>query len=63
LLSTVAPHHFAELFVELDRDDFWLFGSTIEPFGSIVELTANALRIFGSAKPKGYSVELNVNRM
>jgi hypothetical protein len=44
LLSTVAPHHFAEPFVEPTANDFWLFGSTIEPKGSIVEPTVNALR-------------------
>jgi hypothetical protein len=43
LLSTVAHHHFTELFAEPDGDDFWLFGSTIKPFGSIVEPTVNAL--------------------
>jgi hypothetical protein len=43
LLSTVAPHHFAKPFAEADGDDFWLFGSTIEPKGSIVEPTVNAL--------------------
>jgi hypothetical protein len=43
LLSTVAPHHFAEPFVEPTANDFWVFGSTIEPKGSIVEPTVNAL--------------------
>jgi hypothetical protein len=43
LRSYRAPHHFAELFAEPDGDDFWHFGSTIEPFGSIVEPTVNAL--------------------
>jgi hypothetical protein len=44
LLSTVASHHFAESFVEAAGDEFCLFGSTIEPKGSIVEPTVNALR-------------------
>jgi hypothetical protein len=39
LLSTVAPHHF----VEPTANDFWVFGSTIEPKDSIVEPTVNAL--------------------
>jgi hypothetical protein len=43
LLSTVAPHHFAESFVEAAGDEFCLFGSTIKPKGSIVEPTVNAL--------------------
>jgi hypothetical protein len=43
LLSTVAPHHFAEEIVEPAGACFWLFGSTIKPKGSIVEPTVNAL--------------------
>jgi hypothetical protein len=43
LLSTVAPHHFAEEIVEPAGACFWLFGSAIEPKGSIVEPTVNAL--------------------
>jgi hypothetical protein len=37
LLSTVAPHHFSEPFVEPTANDFWVFCSTIEP-------TVNAIR-------------------
>ena len=44
MLTTVAPQQFVRAFVEPDGRDFLVFGSTIKPFGSIVEPTMNALR-------------------
>jgi hypothetical protein len=43
LLSTVAPHHFAELVVEAAGGCFLWFGSTNKPKGLFVEPTVNAL--------------------
>jgi hypothetical protein len=43
LLSTVAPHHFAELLVEPAGECFLWFGSTNKPKGLFVEPTVNAL--------------------
>jgi hypothetical protein len=43
LLSTVTPHHFAELVVEADGECFLWFGSTNKPKGLFVEPTVNAL--------------------
>jgi hypothetical protein len=43
LAEHCSSHHFAQSFAEADGGDFWLFGSTIEPKGSIVEPTVNAL--------------------
>jgi hypothetical protein len=43
LLSTVAPHHFAELVVEAAGGWFLWFGSTNKPKGLFVEPTVNAL--------------------
>jgi hypothetical protein len=43
LLTTVAPQQFNWWSVEPVGGHFWWFGSTIEPKGSIVEPTVNAL--------------------
>jgi hypothetical protein len=45
LLSTVPPHHFAELLVESNGGSFWWFGSTNKPKCLFVEPTVNALSI------------------
>jgi hypothetical protein len=45
LLSTVAPHHFAELVVKADGECFLWFGSTNKPKGLFVEPTVNALMV------------------